>query len=269
MLTLGIDSSGRTASCALAEDGVLLGEYSTNIGLTHSETLLPMIQELFARCGRRCEALSLVAVSAGPGSFTGLRIGAASGKGIALAYGIPMAAVSTLEGLCRNVAESERFVHPIMDARRHQVYTAEYLGGVLRGEEEAVSIEELVARLNREGGKHLFLGDGVAVYRAYIESNMTAEHSFASAGNLLQRAGSIALLGEQMLERGKTVESGNFTLSYVRKPQAERERERQGLREFDMLHQNNADSAERTLDRSLPRNYRIGGRSGYENEESL
>ncbi len=267
MLTLGIDSSGHTASCALVQDGVVLGEYSTNIGLTHSETLLPMVQELLKRTGKECEDLDLVAVSAGPGSFTGLRIGAATGKGISLAYHIPMAEVSTLQGLYQNVSESEMQVHPIMDARRHQVYTAAYQMGKAVGEEEAVSIEELVERLNVSGGKHLFLGDGVPVYRAYIEENMTAEYHFANAGNLLQRASSIALIGEQKYALGACVESREFRLSYVRKPQAEREREQQGLREFDIVHKDSEEKAgEITKDKLAPQNYIIGSGTGYENE---
>lgn len=268
MLVLGIDSSGHTASCALLEGQTVLGEYSTNIGLTHSETLLPMIQELMKRCGKECRELDLIAVSAGPGSFTGLRIGAATGKGISMAYHIPMVAVSTLEGLARNVEESERRVHPIMDARRHQVYTAEFLSGELIGEEEAVDIESLVERLNKEGEKHLFLGDAVSVYGDYIRENMSAEYHFASAGNLLQRASSIALLGIEKQAAGEAVPGSKLELRYVRKPQAEREREAQGLREFDMLHEEGeAKPQDITKDKLAAQNYIIGSGTGYENEE--
>lgn len=264
MLTLGIDSSGHTASCALLEDGMLLGEYSTNIGLTHSETLLPMIQELMDRCGRECGELSLIAVSAGPGSFTGLRIGAATGKGIAIACNIPVIGVSTLEGLMENVSESEWIVHPIMDARRQQVYTAEYLHGTRRGPEEAVGIKELVERLNNEGGVHLFLGDGVPVYHDYIRENMTAEYRFAASGNMLQRAASIAIIGERSYK--KSGDCGELSLSYVRKPQAEREREMQGLRDFKIISEDRGGIA-LTQDRLSPRNYAIGG-GGYENDDN-
>ncbi len=236
MLTLGIDSSGKTASAALMEDGVVLSEYSANIGLTHSQTLLPMVAEIFSRTGRKPEELSLIAVSAGPGSFTGLRIGAATGKGIALAYRIPMAEISTLEGLAFNVRECEAHIHPIMDARRNQVYTAEFADGKLIGEEEAISVETLTERINQAGGRHLFLGDAVPVYKEYLEAHLKVQHAYAGPGNSLQRAASVAALGEKAMRAGRTVLSDAFRLSYIRVPQAERERAAEGLREYDILH---------------------------------
>ncbi|MGN8817534.1 tRNA (adenosine(37)-N6)-threonylcarbamoyltransferase complex dimerization subunit type 1 TsaB [Oribacterium sp. HCP28S3_H8] len=267
MLVLGIESSGKTASTALWEDGTVLAEYSVNIGLTHSQTLLPMVAEIFSRTGKRAEDLALIAVSAGPGSFTGLRIGAATGKGIALSYDIPMAEVSTLEGLAHNVSECECLVHPIMDARRHQVYTAAFKRGKLIGTEEAVSIEELIDRLNREGGRHLFLGDAVPVYRKYIEEHMTGSYAFASAVNYLQRASSIAELGAERMAAGLSKPGMFFELSYIRKPQAEREREAQGLKQFDMVKDTDtAAQAGVTKDKLQAQNYVIGSGTGYENE---
>lgn len=263
MLTLGIDSSGKTASAALVENGVVLGEYSVNIGLTHSQTLLPMVAALFEQTGRNAAELSLIAVSAGPGSFTGLRIGAATAKGLALSHGIPMAAVSTLEGLAFNLSSCEDYIHPIMDARRQQVYTAAYRNGQLVGEEEAVSVEALCARINAQPGRHVFLGDAVPVYREYLESHLTADHAYAQPVNLLQRAACIACLGEAMQARGEVCTSDALELRYVRKPQAEREREQQGLRDFELVHQ---EGAEKTKDKLAARNYIIGSGSGYENE---
>ncbi|ETP73106.1 universal bacterial protein YeaZ [Lachnospiraceae bacterium JC7] len=298
MLILGIDSSGHTASCALLRDGIVLSEYSTNIGLTHSQTLLPMVAEIFSRTGVEAKDLDAIAVSAGPGSFTGLRIGASTAKGLALGYGIPLIEVSTLEGLAHNVSDlsspasgdnssssganvsesgkaSEHadvssdslFIHPIMDARRNQVYTAAFLNGKLIGEEEAIGVDELVEHINAVGGRHLFLGDAVPVYKDFLSGHLTVPYSFAGPQNLLQRASSVAVIGAEKFAKGETVSGQDFRLSYIRKPQAEREREEAGLREFDITH-DDPDKLKKgkAVDVLAARNYKIGTDAGYEDE---
>lgn len=283
MLILGIDSSGHTASTALLSDGVILSEYSANIGLTHSQTLLPMVAEIFSRTGHTAAELDAIAVSAGPGSFTGLRIGAATAKGLSLGFGIPLIEVSTLEGLAMNVRDAVGcysvsaevpedavssgaavYVHPIMDARRSQVYTAMYRDGQRIGEEEAVGIEELVTRINQLPGQHFFLGDAVPVYRGYLEEHLRVPYRLAGAGNLLQRASSIAMLGAECLQQGRTVAGKDFRLSYIRKPQAEREREAAGLREYDITHEDPGSLRKQVVDRLEARNYKIDDVIGYE-----
>lgn len=268
MLILGIDSSGHTASVALYADGVVLSEYSCNIGLTHSQTLLPMVAEIFSRTGHTVDELDAIAVSAGPGSFTGLRIGAATAKGLALGYDIPLLEVSTLEGLAMNVRDMDAvYVHPIMDARRSQVYTATFLDGQLIGEEEAIGIEELVAKINQMPGKHFFLGDAVPVYRSCLEAQLSVPYRFAGPGNLLQRASSVAMLGAEQLTLGKSVSGKDFHLSYIRKPQAEREREAAGLREYDITHEDpNLLKKAAGEDRLAARNYKIDAGPGYEDD---
>lgn len=268
MLILGIDSSGHTASVALYADGVVLSEYSNNIGLTHSQTLLPMVAEIFSRTGHTVDELDAIAVSAGPGSFTGLRIGAATAKGLALGYDIPLLEVSTLEGLAMNVREMDAvYVHPIMDARRSQVYTATFLDGQLIGEEEAIGIEELVAKINQMPGRHFFLGDAVPVYRSCLEAKLSVPYRFAGPGNLLQRASSVAMLGAEQLALGKAVSGKGFHLSYIRKPQAEREREAAGLREYDITHEDpNLLKKTAGEDRLAARNYKIDEGPGYEDD---
>lgn len=283
MLILGIDSSGHTASVALYEDGIVLSEYSCNIGLTHSQTLLPMVAEIFSRTERHVEQLDAIAVSAGPGSFTGLRIGAATAKGLALGYDIPLLEISTLEGLAMNVRntvsaftkpahaavsvhpENQIYVHPIMDARRSQVYTAMFLDGVLVGEEEAIGIDALLAKINALSGQHFFLGDAVPAYRSLLEEQLRVPYRFADAGNLLQRASSIAMLGAAQLAAGKSVHGRDFRLSYIRKPQAEREREAAGLREYDITHEDPSILKKKEAeDRLAARNYKIDAGPGYE-----
>ncbi len=268
MLILGIDSSGHTASVALYADGVVLSEYTCNIGLTHSQTLLPMVAEIFSRTGHTAGELDAIAVSAGPGSFTGLRIGAATAKGLALGYAIPLLEVSTLEGLAMNVRDmDEVYVHPIMDARRSQVYTATFLDGQLIGEEEAISIEDLITKINQMPGRHFFLGDAVPVYRSCLEAQLSVPYRFAGPGNLLQRASSVAILGAEQLALGKSVSGKDFHLSYIRKPQAEREREAAGLREYDITHEDpNRLKKAAAEDRLTARNYRIDAGPGYEDD---
>ena len=241
MLILGIDSSGHTASVALYADGVVLSEYACNIGLTHSQTLLPMVAEIFSRTGHTVEELDAIAVSAGPGS---------------------------LEGLAMNLRDmDEVYVHPIMDARRSQVYTATFLDGQLIGEEEAIGIEDLVTKINQMPGKHFFLGDAVPVYRSCLEAQLSVPYRFAGPGNLLQRASSVAMLGAEQLAQGKAVSGKDFHLSYIRKPQAEREREAAGLREYDITHEDptllKKTAAE---DRLTARNYKIDAGPGYEDD---
>ncbi len=271
MLILGIDSSGHTASCAILEDGVVLAEYSTNIGLTHSQTLLPMVAEIFSRTSKAPKDLDAIAVSAGPGSFTGLRIGASTAKGLALGYNIPLIEVSTLEALAHNISDAASldtiYVHPIMDARRKQVYTAAFLRGELVGAEEAVGIDELVTRINDFGGKHIFLGDAVPVYKDYLTDNLTATFSFAGSQNLLQRASSVAIIGADKFLKGYAVSGQDFRLSYIRKPQAERERDEAGLKSYDITH-DDPDKLKKaqTNDVLVARNYKIGTDAGYEDE---
>lgn len=276
MLILGIDSSGHTASCALFCDGIVLTEYSANIGLTHSQTLLPMVAEIFSRTGREVKELDAIAVSAGPGSFTGLRIGASTAKGLALGFHIPLIEVSTLEALAKNVSDTAMlssdpsdgmYIHPIMDARRNQVYTAAFLEGKLVGAEEAIGIDALAEHINSTGGKHLFLGDAVPVYKDFLAEHLTVPYCFAGPQNLLQRASSVAIAGAEKLLKGETVKGEDFRLSYIRKPQAEREREEAGLREFDITH-DDPDKLKKgsTQDVLEARNYKIGTNEGYEDE---
>ena len=126
MKILGLDSSGLVAGVAIVEDNVLLAEYTTNYKKTHSQTLLPMLAELREMIDLDMESIDAIAIAAGPGSFTGLRIGAATAKGLGLALDKPLVEVPTLEGLAYNLCGTDKLVCPLMDARRNQVYTGVY-----------------------------------------------------------------------------------------------------------------------------------------------
>lgn len=240
MRVLGIDSSSLVASVAIVTDDVLTAEFTVNFKKTHSQTLLPMLDQMMKLLGMDLAEVDAIAAAAGPGSFTGLRIGAATAKGLGLALGKPLAEIPTLEALACNLWGVSGLVCPIMDARRNQVYAGVYRvsGGESGGEEKArlpeivvdqcaVDILELINRLNRMGQPVTFLGDGVPVYEKQIREHMTAAFSFAPAQNSRQRAASAAALGLEYVKLGRIVTAAEFKVNYLRKSQAEREREEQ------------------------------------------
>ena len=232
MKILGIESAALVASVAIIDENVTIAEYTTNFKQTHSETLLPMLNEIVKMTGVDLKELSAIAISGGPGSFTGLRIGAASAKGLGLALNLPLIHVPTLDAMALNIYSSNALIVPIMDARRNQVYTGIYKNAgkfeVIR-ESMAISIDELLDIL-RETDKEekieriVFLGDGVPVFREYIDENFEVAHDFAPANLNRQRASNIAMLGMEMFKEGKTMVSDDMRPEYLRKSQAERER---------------------------------------------
>lgn len=228
MKILGIDTTGQTASAALVEGDKLIAEFTMNYKLTHSQTILPMIADILERTETDKASIDCIACACGPGSFTGLRIGAATAKGFALALDKPIVAVPTLDALAYNVFETNKFICPIMDARRNQVYT-----GIYRFEREfetvmdqdAMDMGELIGKLNGMGERVIFLGDGVPVYEKQISEKMTVPYDLAPAHVNRQRAASVAALGAVYFAEGKTETAMEHKPDYLRKSQAERERE--------------------------------------------
>lgn len=228
MRILGIESSSLVASVAVVEDGITMGEYSANFKKTHSQTLLPMIDSMVSLLGIELSSIDAIAVSGGPGSFTGLRIGSATAKGLGLALDKPLIHVPTVDGMAYNMFGASGLICPIMDARRNQVYT-----GIYRFEKEfetvmeqdAMDIGELIDRLNTMGERVIFLGDGVPVYEEQIREKMNVPYDFAPAHVNRQRAASIAALGTVYFAEGKTETAAEHEPDYLRKSQAERERE--------------------------------------------
>ena len=167
MKILGIDSSGLVASVAVVEDDVMLAEYTVNYKKTHSQTLLPMLKEIADMISLDLASVDAIAVAAGPGSFTGLRIGSATAKGLGLALDKPIISVPTVDGLAYNLYGTEKRICPLMDARRNQVYTGiyEFQGDRLQVIEPqmAVAVSEIVSKINEDGREVVFLGDGVPV----------------------------------------------------------------------------------------------------------
>ena len=236
MKLLALDSSGIVASVALVEDDVLLAEYTVNYKKTHSQTLLPMLDEIVKMTEMDLGTIDAIAVAAGPGSFTGLRIGSATAKGLGLALEKPLVAVPTLEALAYNLFDAGELVCPIMDARRQQVYTGIYRFEnhrmVTCREQEAVACTELIGQLNEFGEPVIFLGDGVPVFRELIERESKVPVSFAPASCSRQRAACVAALGLVYYREGRIQTAMEHRPDYLRVSQAERERaERMRLQE--------------------------------------
>ena len=232
MKLLAIDSSGLTATVALVDENVTIASYTVNHKKTHSVTLLPMIDEIIKMAEMQLEEVDGIAVSGGPGSFTGLRIGIATAKGLGLALDKPLIHIPTAEGLAYQVYGFEGLICPIMDARRNQVYTGLYT--FVRGreklsfkvvkEQSALSIEDLINELNGQEKHVMFLGDGVSVHKEQLESEMEVPILFAPPFLNRQNAAAIGTLGIQYLKEGREVTACAFRPEYLRVAQAERER---------------------------------------------
>lgn len=240
MRVLAIDSSGLTATVAVVDDTQTIAEYTINYKKTHSQTLLPMIDEMVRMAEVALEDIDAIAVAGGPGSFTGLRIGSATAKGLGLALDKPLIHVPTLDGLAYNVYGCEDIICPIMDARRNQVYTGIYTfskhAGMKAGAKKfepvfqvlkmqtAVSVEELIRRLNNYNRPVVFLGDGVPVYACALEEGLKVPYSFAPSYMNRQRAAVIGALGIRYYKVGKYETAAEHQPDYLRLSQAERER---------------------------------------------
>ena len=249
MKILAIDSSGLAASVAVVEDDCLIAEYTTNYKKTHSQTLLPMLDEVRKMIELDLPSIDAIAVAAGPGSFTGLRIGSATAKGLGFALDKPLIGVPTVDALAMNLYGTQDIVCPIMDARRNQVYTGVYTFEPMQTDgyrtsfrlhtlkpQCVVPIETITEQLNHlsRPGNVIFLGDGVPVYREMIQERVKVPFEFAPAQMNRQRAASVAALGSLALkEEGDgcgyhgafLVSAGEFNPDYLRKSQAERQRE--------------------------------------------
>lgn len=228
MRILGLDSSGIVASVAVVEDDVLIAEYTVNYKKTHSQTLLPMLDEIVKMTELDLDSIDAIAVAAGPGSFTGLRIGAATAKGLGLALQKPLVAIPTVEGLAYNLYDVPGLICPIMDARRKQVYTGIYRfenHKLIKVEDQmALPMEELIEKLNAYGENVTFLGDGVPVFTGMIKENITVPYAFAPAHVNKQRAAAVAALGVIYYQEGRTETAMEHNPDYLRVSQAERER---------------------------------------------
>ncbi len=238
MKVVALDSSGLVASVAVVENDNLIAEYNVQYKKTHSQTLLPMLEEIRVMTNLDVGTVDAIVLSAGPGSFTGLRIGSATAKGLGFALKKPLVEIPTVDGLAYNLYGTDKLVCPLMDARRSQVYTGVYafektsdtnVGFVMKVLEPqcVVAIERIAEILNDKGQEVIFLGDGAPVFAEQLKDLMKVPYSFAPAHMNRQRAAALAVLGMQYLEEGKTASAKEHAPVYLRLSQAEREKAEQ------------------------------------------
>ena len=226
MIILGLETSTMIEGVAVVDDTRILAEHRTHVGSTHAERLMPVILQTFSSAGLSIENVEGIAISIGPGSFTGLRIGLSTAKGLSLAQDVPLVAVPTLDGLANPLPYCQHRVCPILDAKRHEVYTALYstIDGVPKRltDFSAVAPDTILSGINTST---VFLGDGLSVYRELIEDRLGSKAHFAPPHLTLPSGSSIALLGYHLLTEGKFVDVWSIEPLYIRKSDAELKRE--------------------------------------------
>lgn len=227
MKILALDSSGLVASVAIVTENELLAEYTVNYKKTHSQTLLPMLDEIVTMIGLELSEIDAIAISSGPGSFTGLRIGSATAKGLGYALDKPIIAVPTLDALAYNLYGTDKIICPIMDARREQVYTGLYefdnndFKVVM--ESSVTGISDIIKEINNINREVIFVGDAVPIYKEIIKNNINTPFSFSPPHLSRQRAGAVGSLSVEYYRGNKTETSFEHAPVYLRLSQAERE----------------------------------------------
>lgn len=232
MKILALETSAKSVSAAVVENGAVLASAYQNMGLTHSVTLMPLIDSMLKNAGLTAKDMDLIAAAAGPGSFTGLRIGVSAAKGLAWALELPCCGVSTLEAMAENARAFDGTVICAMDARRQQIYNAVFAchDGILtrRCEDRAVALEVLAEELKNDNNRKIIVGDGAQLCYTYL-----LEHSIACRlappDSLYQKAVGVGLAAERMAAEGRTVTAQELRPVYLRLSQAERERLAKGL----------------------------------------
>lgn len=225
MLVLGIDTSTKTGGLGLYDDHRgLIGEMNLALEQTHSERLMPMMEQLLKACGFALGEVDGIAVAVGPGSFTGVRIGVTTAKTLAQVLEKPLVGVSTLEATARNLAGVTGRVCPIFDARNRRVYTAPFQGTgrdlVRLQEDGSCTIDELVQELNGQSLVY-FVGDAVSLYQQMLTAELGEAAVFPPHSTWMPRGGVVAELGNQAFLRGETVDLFALAPNYLKPAEAE------------------------------------------------
>ena len=227
MRILAFETSAKAGSVALMDESRLLGESYCNTGLTHSQTLMTMAEDLLKNCGYTPKDVTAVAVAAGPGSFTGVHIGVAAAKGFAWGGELPCYGISTLEAMAKNLGIWQGIVCPVMDARRSQVYNALFRaeqGKLVRlTEDRAIALQDLAEEIKNYSETVFLVGDGAVLCYNTLSNDVPMlvcppEH------RMHQRAAGVAILAKQQILAGEAPSGGELQPNYLRLSQAERER---------------------------------------------
>lgn len=226
MKILAVDTSATSASVAVAEENKLIGAFSINTALTHSQTLIPMIEELLNKTGLSVEEIDAIAVNAGPGSFTGVRIGVSAVKGLAFSRNLPCISVSTLHSMAYNMLGSECVVCAVMDARCSQVYNALFRvsGNTVARltEDRALALSDLKLELQGIAERVVLVGDGAIICSEYLNGDLK-NVELAPMNNRIQTASSVACAGFEKLRNNEVITCSELMPTYLRLPQAQRE----------------------------------------------
>ena len=233
MKILALETSAKSVSAAVVENGAVLASSYQNTGLTHSRTLMPLVDGMLRAADLKLEQMELIAVAQGPGSFTGLRIGVSAAKGLAWAKELPCCGVSTLLAMAQNLRHMDGTIVCAMDARRNQVYNAVFRaenGQLTRlTEDRAISLAELAEELKNAEGAKFVVGDGAKLCYTYL-TQQGIPCRMAPAALVMQNAVGVGLAAEELAAEGKTVSSQELVPVYLRLSQAERERLAKGLK---------------------------------------
>ncbi|WP_326908230.1 tRNA (adenosine(37)-N6)-threonylcarbamoyltransferase complex dimerization subunit type 1 TsaB [Sedimentibacter sp. MB31-C6] len=226
MKVLAIESASVIASCAISEDDTILGEFTLGHKKTHSEKLMPLIEELFDELEMKIQDINMIAISEGPGSYTGLRIGGAIAKSLAYAVDIPIVNIPSMMSLAANIYNTDKLIVPIMDAKAGRIYT-----GIYKWNNEKLfpvkkqfpcNIDELIEKLNDINEPVLFNGDGSINYRKTIEEKLKIKPIFSPYQYNYLKASTLTMLGYEMAKKGQTINPSQFVPQYLRLSQAER-----------------------------------------------
>lgn len=233
MKILALETSAKSVSAAVVENGAVLASAYQNTGLTHSRTLMPLVDGMLKAAELPLENVDLIAVAQGPGSFTGLRIGVAAAKGLAWAKDLPCCGVSTLVAMAQNLRHLDGEIICAMDARRNQVYNAVFEakdGRLTRlSEDRAIGLAQLAEEIKNHSGEKIIVGDGAHLcYNYFLEAGIPCR--MAPAQLRMQNAVGVALAAEELAAEGKTVSAHQLVPVYLRLSQAERERLARGLK---------------------------------------
>ena len=233
MRILALETSAKSVSVAVTENGTLLAQAYQDRGLTHSVTLMPLLDGMLKTAGLTLDDMDIIAVAQGPGSFTGIRIGVSAAKGLAWAKALPCCGVSTLEAMAQNLRHMDGLIVCSMDARRSQVYNAVFAaeGGQLTRltPDRAIALSQLAEELQGDPRPKLVVGDGAALCSGFL-SEAGIPCRMAPAQLVMQNAVGVALAAEEMAARGETVSARDLVPVYLRLSQAERERLAKGLK---------------------------------------